>query len=222
MHTGQSAPVHASHPPASVSSPPPRGTSLPLQYRGGAAQVITVDAPSYGSTTATVEAWNRTGSGWRPAVGPVRGFVGSDGVGQASESTSRTPAGTFGLPMAFGSQGDPGTALTYLTTGRTDWWDENPASPTYNEHVVRVGSPGGNSEDLYTATESGDGPAGFAYRYAIDIGYNTARVPGAGSAIFLHVSDGEPTAGCVSVPEWAMVAILRWVRPGAQIVIGAG
>ena len=209
-----------SHPRSSSPAPAPQGSSLPLRYGGGASQVITVDAPSYGSTTATVEAWNRAGSGWQPAIGPVQGFVGSDGVGQASESTSRTPVGTFGLPMAFGSQGDPGTGLPYLTTGRTDWWDENPNSSTYNEHVVASRSPGGNSEDLYTATESSSGPAGFAYQYAIDIGYNTARVPGAGSAIFLHVSDGEPTAGCVSVPEWAMVAILRWARPGAQIVIG--
>jgi L,D-peptidoglycan transpeptidase YkuD (ErfK/YbiS/YcfS/YnhG family) len=40
-----------------------------------------------------------------------------------------------------------------------------------------------------------------AYDYAAVIAYNTARVPGRGSAIFLHVGTGTATAGRVSLPR---------------------
>jgi len=52
-----------------------------------------------------------------------------------------------------------------------------------------------------------------AYDYAAVIAYNTARVPGLGSAIFLHVGTGGPTAGCVSLPEPEAIRVLRWLRP---------
>jgi uncharacterized protein with LGFP repeats len=41
-------------------------------------------------------------------------------------------------------------------------------------------------------------------------------VPGAGSGIFLHVSNGTPTAGCVSMDRAALTDLLRWLRPAAQ------
>jgi len=52
-----------------------------------------------------------------------------------------------------------------------------------------------------------------AYGYAAAIAYNTARTPGLGSAIFLHVSSGTATAGCVSLPRSELVKVLRWLRP---------
>jgi L,D-peptidoglycan transpeptidase YkuD (ErfK/YbiS/YcfS/YnhG family) len=47
-------------------------------------------------------------------------------------------------------------------------------------------------------------------------------VPGRGSGIFLHVSRGNPTVGCVSLPEGQLLTILRWLRPAKSplIVIG--
>jgi L,D-peptidoglycan transpeptidase YkuD (ErfK/YbiS/YcfS/YnhG family) len=51
------------------------------------------------------------------------------------------------------------------------------------------------------------------------MGVNPKRVPGAGSAFFLHVSSGRPTAGCVAVPRSNMVDLLRWLKPGALIAI---
>ena len=48
------------------------------------------------------------------------------------------------------------------------------------------------------------------------IGYNTARTPGRGSAIFLHVGTGGATAGCVSLPRSELLKVLRWLRPGEQ------
>jgi L,D-peptidoglycan transpeptidase YkuD (ErfK/YbiS/YcfS/YnhG family) len=61
-----------------------------------------------------------------------------------------------------------------------------------------------------------------AYNYAAVIAYNTARQPGLGSAIFFHVSHNSATAGCVSVPQGDVVALLRWLDPAHQprIIMG--
>jgi L,D-peptidoglycan transpeptidase YkuD (ErfK/YbiS/YcfS/YnhG family) len=60
-----------------------------------------------------------------------------------------------------------------------------------------------------------------AYRYAAVIDFNYRRpVYGRGAGIFLHVQTGGPTAGCVSLREGALLAVLRWMRPGTRILIG--
>ena len=51
------------------------------------------------------------------------------------------------------------------------------------------------------------------YDYGAVIAYNTARTPGLGSAIFLHVGTGGPTAGCVSLPVAELLKVLRWLNP---------
>ena len=45
---------------------------------------------------------------------------------------------------------------------------------------------------------------------------------GAGSAFFLHVAVGAPTAGCVSIPADQLVRILHWLAPDRhpRILIG--
>ena len=58
-----------------------------------------------------------------------------------------------------------------------------------------------------------------AYNYAQVIGYNEARKPGLGSAIFLHLDTGRATAGCVSLPSGPLLKLLRWEKPGAVMVI---
>jgi hypothetical protein len=63
-----------------------------------------------------------------------------------------------------------------------------------------------------------------AYDYGAVIGYNTARTPGLGSAIFLHINIGMATAGCVTLPAGELLEILHWLNPAAspQITMGVG
>ncbi|GAB2928096.1 hypothetical protein GCM10027047_26090 [Rhodococcus aerolatus] len=184
---------------------------LPVPYSGDAGQVVTVTAAP-GSSAATLQAFRRDGPGWVSVIGPVAAQVGPTGIGQASESVPTTPAGVYGLSQAFGRQPAPtGTALPYFRTDALDWWDENPASPTYNTHVRQVASPGGASENLYLS--------GAVYGYAVVMDYNTARVPGAGSAFFIHVTNGAPTAGCVAVPAADVVALLQFLDPAQHPVV---
>jgi L,D-peptidoglycan transpeptidase YkuD (ErfK/YbiS/YcfS/YnhG family) len=177
--------------------------------------VITVVAPYSSATTATLTAWARSGSGWKAVAGPMLAHIGADGVGQASEAVSRTPAGAYSLTQAFGNQPNNGTRLPYFQAGPDDWWDENPNDSTYNQHVVRATSPGGNSENLSAA--------GYVYSHAVVINYNTNPVVrGAGSAFFLHVTNGTATAGCVAIPAGSLTTIMQWLNPAQHPVIDIG
>ena len=178
----------------------------------GSSQLITVAAPRTGSSYATLSAWALGAGGrWTRVLGPVPARVGDAGIGAAREGSTLTPRGRFPLTVTFGRQGNPGTAMPFFRTDPLDWWDENPASPTYNLHVRQAKSPGGASENLYYS--------GTAYDYAVNIASNPARIPGAGSAIFLHVNTGSSTAGCVSIAAASLVPLLRWLNPAARPTI---
>jgi L,D-peptidoglycan transpeptidase YkuD (ErfK/YbiS/YcfS/YnhG family) len=75
----------------------------------------------------------------------------------------------------------------------------------YNEwRDNRVQPAGANPEPMYRSP---------VYDYGAVIDYNAARTPGSGSAIFLHISSGSPTAGCVSLPTPLLLSVLRWLDP---------
>ena len=182
-------------------------------YPRTAGQLITVRVSSPTATVGQLRAYDRVDGAWKLRIGPVTARVGAAGVGQASEGSTRTPAGDYRLTEAFGRRTNPGTTMPYFTADRYDWWDSNVDSPTYNQHV-RPNDPGGPSENLYYA--------GAVYDYAAVIGYNLAGTPGAGSAFFLHVSNGTSTAGCVAVSKTTMVQVLRWMGPAKDPWIRIG
>ncbi|MFW3169086.1 L,D-transpeptidase family protein [Geodermatophilus sp. CPCC 206100] len=200
---------------------PPAPPALPLGVDpGGSTQVVTVVAASSGATTAQLTAWERGPSGWTAVLGPVRARLGSAGVGAASESSTRTPAGTFGLSEAFGRAPDPGSGLPYRVVDDQDWWVSDVGSPLYNQHArcAAGGCPFDESvsENLQAA--------GAVYDSAVVIDYNRGGTPGAGSAFFLHVTNGAPTAGCVAIDRGSLRTVLQWLDAGAapRIAIGVG
>ncbi|HEV2886141.1 MAG TPA: L,D-transpeptidase family protein [Jatrophihabitans sp.] len=196
-----------------ILAPP---TAVPAGAASQPNQVITVQAAASSSTTARLDLWQRSSLGgfWH-AAGPVTAYVGSRGVGHTSEGMSITPAGIFGLTQAFGNQPNNGTRLPYFQAGPRDWWNGQSSSPAYNTHVVQASSPGGASENLYTM--------GAVYAHAVVIDYNRFPVvPGAGSAFFLHIANGRPTAGCVAIPSASLDSIMRWLDPTAHPVISIG
>jgi L,D-peptidoglycan transpeptidase YkuD (ErfK/YbiS/YcfS/YnhG family) len=168
-------------------------------------QLITVRTSSPTAAVGQLRAYDRVNGAWKLRIGPVTARVGASGIGQASEGSTRTPAGDYRLTETFGRMANPGTKMPYFKATTKDWWDGNTTSPTYNQHVVRTTSPGGASENLYRA--------GTVYDYAAVIGYNLDGVPGAGSAFFVHVSNGKSTAGCVAVSRTTMVQLMRWLDP---------
>ena len=186
---------------------------------GGATQVVTVVAGSAASTTASLTAWELRAGGWTPVLGPVTAWVGGQGIGAASETSSRTPAGTFSLTEAFGRQGNPGTALPYRVLDPQDWWVSDTGSALYNQHTRCAAGTcpfrEAAGENLWST--------GWVYDHAVVIDYNRSPVVrGAGSAFFLHVTNGAPTAGCVAIDDDSLTRLLRWFSPSAGPLISIG
>ncbi|GAA3004680.1 L,D-transpeptidase family protein [Actinokineospora diospyrosa] len=192
--------------------------SLPLPYTGDANQVITVVAANPTATTATLIAWKRTATGWVAQLGPLKAYVGSGGIGQASEGSTKTPAGVWALTEAFGHHPAAGR-LPYRQVDTSDWWVSDVNSAHYNTPYRCA--PG--ACPFNEAAGENLGKVGRAYDRAVVMNYNRSPVvKGAGSAFFLHVSTNQPTAGCVSLGRPQMDAVLNWLDPAARPVINIG
>lgn len=179
-------------------------------------QMIVVSAPAADSPTGSLTTYERVGRHWRPVLGPTPADFGELGVGAAADDVFRTPVGTFPLGQAFGREPNPGTRMPYFQATESDWWDEDVDSPTYNTHVHAEEIDSEDAENLYDS--------GPIYDYAVVIEHNPERIPGRSAGIFLHVSDGDPTWGCVAIGRDQMRSVLQWLDPGAhpQIIIGVG
>jgi L,D-peptidoglycan transpeptidase YkuD (ErfK/YbiS/YcfS/YnhG family) len=205
---------------ATLTAPCP-GVVNQLPGTQAATQLVTVTASAYGTTTASLELWQRRAGCWRHVAGPWRAWLGRSGLStHKREGDGATPTGTYRLGTTFyGIAANPGVHGAYHRLVCGDWWDEDAGSATYNrfEHVTCGARPafGGGSEALWRISPQ--------YRFFAVVDYNTQpTVSGRGSAIFLHVSAGRPTVGCVSLPEAQLVRVLRWLRPSAHPLIYLG
>lgn len=171
-------------------------------------QIITVE--SFASSCSVClfeknENWIQTGE--------TNGFVGKYGVSAYStEGDFCTPQGLFQLGFAFGTQPLDGLSVEYRMINDNCYWIDDSLSPLYNQWVE-------SSEIFWNSAEHlADYPD--SYKYSVVINYNTNPiVPYAGSAIFLHCSNGSYTAGCVSVPENDMLKILYWLNSSKNPII---
>lgn len=174
-------------------------------------QIIVVSAED-SSAVITMHEINSDGV-WEEIL-CTTGYVGKNGVGKASENDTKTPSGDYTLGIAFGVNPNPGTELPYIQVDDTYYWVDDPASPYYNRFVSTRDVP---ADNWNSAEHIADYPDTYAYVLSID--YNTDCIPGEGSAIFLHCSNGKPTLGCVAVPEEDMVFILKHLKKGCHIII---
>lgn|GEM_PF-320956 len=209
-----------------------------LSHLGNAHQVIIVTASGWSSPAGTLTAWERDAHGWRRVIAPTPAVLGARGLVLASQrrqSTGTTPAGTFAIPSSFGRLPNPGTGLPYTQLTPKDAWPYNPDDPsTYN-----VFQDADRSWDSYGHNVEYLWRHGVQYDYVAVLDYNLPRgsittdangirhatTPAntaAGGGIFLHVSDGRKTTGCIAVSRKAMRSILRWLNPAAQPVIVVG
>jgi len=209
-----------------------------LPGTSGSDQLVLVTANSLQSTTARLTTYERTSDGWTQVGRSTTAYVGRHGLvdgTQRRQSTGTTPMGTYALNAAFGRLPDPGAKLPYIHIDRNDAWTYNPKVPsTYNlfQDADRSWSSyGGYVEHLwqlgpqydYVVTTSFNEPTGQVTRSADGVRRtaqpsNTSR----GGGIFLHVSKGEPTVGCVSMPRADMRRIVRWLDPAAHPVVVIG
>lgn len=175
-----------------------------------ATQLLVVTARSARATAAALEADALVNGCWVRALGPFVARVGWHGLRRhRREGDETTPLGVFALGATLLGDGpDPHDAYPYHRLACGDWWDEDPASPGYDE-LVRVAcgaTPPFSGEPLWLE--------GNAYPILAVIDFNPRRVPGLGSGIFLHADFGQPTDGCVALARPALYRVLAWLRPG--------
>lgn len=172
---------------------------------------IEVVAPG---TTGTLVVYS-TANGTRQELLRTQAYVGRNGCSvDKREGDGKTPVGVYEIRRGFGLATPPAAGIAYTQLSGGEKWVDDVASARYNQWVTKDTKPVDwkSAEDLPKEA--------IAYKYVAVIEYNTANiVKGAGSAIFLHCTEGKPTSGCISVPEEAMIKILGLIQPGTRIAI---
>jgi len=150
--------------------------------------------------------------------GSARAAVGREGVSaNKREGDGATPAGSY--PLVFGLFREdrirpPASHLPMRPLAPHDAWVDDPADTQYNR-LVTLPYPA-RSERMWRHDE--------IYDLVVVIGYNMEPVvPGAGSAIFLHIvrSNFAKTEGCIAVDREVLVSLIPLLGPGSTITIGA-
>jgi hypothetical protein len=145
---------------------------------------------------------------WAPPASRLRASP------RAPPATCTRPPGSYSVTEAFGL-GNPGTQLPYRTLNPRSRWGGNPWTATYNKYFESSSWVGWDENMWYFATR-----ATHDYRQGVVVNYNRPNiVQDAGFAIFLHMNK-VPTAGCISLDDWAVVDYIRKSRPGDRIIMG--
>jgi L,D-peptidoglycan transpeptidase YkuD (ErfK/YbiS/YcfS/YnhG family) len=226
---------------AAVALSPTASAITPGDLPGAAnaEQVIIVTSTDYRSTRALLSAYEKSPDGrWVAVVTDVPAYVGARGIvpgAKRRQGTNTTPAGTYAITAGFGRKANPGTSLPYVQVDRDDAWTYNPKVPgTHN--IFQTAPVSWASYGRYVERLWQMGPQ---YNYVAVLDYNlpggtiTTNARGirrtdepantrAGGGIFLHVSKGEPTAGCISISEGTIRRVMDWLDPGRNPVIVIG
>ena len=173
-------------------------------------------------TTASVSMHNRGADGTWKQVLSTPGYVGKNGLcadEDHKEGCGQTPMGTYHFNKAFGIADDPGCGgFAYVKVDDDTYWSGDDREGMHYNEMVRLS----DYPDLVMDDSEHIVDYEYQYQYCLNISFNEAGTPGRGSAIFLHCFGTlKPyTGGCVSVPEYTMVSVLRRVRPDCVVVIG--
>jgi L,D-peptidoglycan transpeptidase YkuD (ErfK/YbiS/YcfS/YnhG family) len=148
--------------------------------------------------------------------GSARAAVGRAGVtARKKEGDGATPSGVFPLVAAFYRAdriSPPRTRLSLRALSPSSAWGNDPADRDSNRLVSLPHA--GHAEPMWLDDA--------VYDLLVVIGYNlNPVVPGAGSAIFLHVAhpDFSATAGCIAVEKQILVRLMPLLGPGSTITV---
>jgi L,D-peptidoglycan transpeptidase YkuD (ErfK/YbiS/YcfS/YnhG family) len=194
-------------------------------------QLLLVVVPDWSATRGTVARYQREAGAWAPVGAPVPATIGRAGCGWGAglhppiaaeprklEGDGRSPAGMFGIGLAFGADETLETGLAYRQMTAHDWCIDVADSPHYNrivdDRAVGPEAIRGSTEPMRRDLHL-DGDRLYAVGFVI--GHNTACDAGGGSCIFAHPwkDATTPTAGCTAMSEEDLREVLRWLRAEA-------
>ena len=148
----------------------------------------------------------------------VRCALGKGGLAKAAdkrESDGASPIGVWPLRKVLwrpDKGSPPQTALPVEAIRPEDGWCDSPLDPAYNRPVTLPHDT--SAERMWREDD--------LYDLVVVLGHNDDPViPGAGSAIFLHLArpDYSPTEGCVALAREDLEALLAAAKPGDALEI---
>ena len=130
------------------------------------------------------------------------------------EGDYSTPKGLFNLKKLYFRKdriGTPKCRINKKIIKKKMVWCDNPNHKKYNEEITIYNK--NFKENLYREDHK--------YDYIITISHNERKIPGKGSAVFIHVTDNyKPTAGCVALKKKDFEILLKLIDKKTRIKIG--
>ena len=141
--------------------------------------------------------------------------IGKNGLGKTKEGDGKTPAGVFLFTKAFGILENPGTKFEYVQVDERHYWVDDSRSKYYNQ-LVDIKNVVPDWKSAEHILEYGE-----CYHYVLATSFNVEKIPGAGSAVFLHCvsDDADATAGCIAIPEVYMREIIMRVEQQCILIV---
>jgi len=141
--------------------------------------------------------------------------VGKRGINSnKKEGDYSTPKGLFALKKLYFRKdriGIPNCKIKKKVIKREMAWCDNPKNNKYNEEIKTRNK--NLKESLYRKDHK--------YDYIISISYNERKIPGKGSAVFIHLTNNyKPTAGCVALKKKDFEILLKLINNKSKIKIG--
>lgn len=212
---------------------------LRAQVPADSSQAILGIADGWNSSSVTLSMVEKNAQGrWVRVLGPFPGRLGKNGLvwglglhgnprgaSVKREGDGRSPAGVFALGGLWVTAKEPvarHASLPLVRVGPNDLWVSDASMPKlYNRHV-RLDHPASTPWERREQMRQNDYP----HSIKLLICHNTQErrggpVAGAGSSIFFHIwrNNGvSPTAGCTSMAETHLRALIRRLDPARRPV----
>ena len=141
--------------------------------------------------------------------------VGKKGIkSNKKEGDYSTPKGLFSLRKLYFRKDRidiPNCKISKKIIKKGMAWCDDPEHKKYNEEIKTHNRK--LKENLYRKD--------YKYDYVISISHNERKIPGKGSAIFIHLTDNfKPTAGCVALKKKDFEILLKLINKKTKIKIG--
>ena len=141
--------------------------------------------------------------------------VGKYGINSnKKEGDYTTPKGLFNLRKLYFRKDRvdiPKCKISKKVIKRNMAWCDDPKNKKYNEEIKTDNK--NLKENLYREDHN--------YDYIISISHNERKIPGKGSAVFIHLTDNyKPTAGCIALKRKDFKILLKLIKYKTKIKIG--
>ena len=130
------------------------------------------------------------------------------------EGDFSTPKGLFNLKKLYFRKdriGIPKCKIDKKVIKKNMAWCDDSKHKRYNEEIKTLNR--NLKENLYRKDHK--------YDYIISISHNEKKIPGKGSAVFIHLTDNyKPTSGCVALKKKDFEILLKLLNKKTKIKIG--